>query len=443
MKTIKKQQKKKQHKKAYSNNNRHSGEEQSDDSRIDSGRVRSSLARMTLSNIFIFLFLIFLPTQLGKHFFFDFSYISGIRVDYLAPTLYVTDILVLLLIMLNIKTVITSFLQKKVLMVFFLLLLTVLFAQNQLVSIYRYIKLFELAGVFFILRKNKPPIKILLSAFTIGGVFELSLAVAQFVSKHSLQGIFYFFGERPLSLSMPGIAKASLQGIEILRPYATFSHPNSLGGFYLLLYFFVLTRQTINGSLIKPGTVWYLAKNLLLLVSTILVFLSFSKIAIGTYLFLNIIYLWKSPLRKHCTFCFVSRILVISIVSLLFFQAHADPLTVQKRVILIENAVTLIKQHPVIGVGLGNYIAASGQFSAKYLDLLNQPVHNVMLLLLSELGIVFVVILLIAFYKEIKSFIQKFPYIVVVILITGFFDHYWLTLQQNIFLLITVMGVIL
>ena len=43
-------------------------------------------------------FAFLLPSQLGKHYFFSFSYLSGIRVDYLAPTLYMTDIIAIILI---------------------------------------------------------------------------------------------------------------------------------------------------------------------------------------------------------------------------------------------------------------------------------------------------------------------------------------------------------
>jgi len=52
---------------------------------------------MQFSVLFFYLLILFLPTQLGRHFFFDFSFVSGIRIDYLAPTIYLTDILVLLL----------------------------------------------------------------------------------------------------------------------------------------------------------------------------------------------------------------------------------------------------------------------------------------------------------------------------------------------------------
>ncbi|MCX6730896.1 MAG: hypothetical protein NTZ55_03540 [Candidatus Roizmanbacteria bacterium] len=47
----------------------------------------------TISPLYIFFFSFFIVSQLGKHFFFPFSYLSGIRIDYLAPTIYFTDIL--------------------------------------------------------------------------------------------------------------------------------------------------------------------------------------------------------------------------------------------------------------------------------------------------------------------------------------------------------------
>src|SRR6266704_5882454 len=47
---------------------------------------------------FIFYSLILLlPTQFGKHFWPDFTIVSGIRIDYLSPITYVTDLLITLL----------------------------------------------------------------------------------------------------------------------------------------------------------------------------------------------------------------------------------------------------------------------------------------------------------------------------------------------------------
>src|SRR3972149_2923799 len=219
MKKPKQRKKKQKANQAFSESVGHSGERS--DSRIvvknnDSGRViipRYRGTGMTMNNILLFLFVLLLPTQLGKHFFFDFSYLSGVRVDYLAPTIYITDVLALILIVLNLKSVIKFLFSKKALILLSLLFLNVLISQFHLISIYRYIKILELLTVFIIFKTNKLSPGYLLYGFLIGGIFELFLTTAQFINKHSLQGIFYFFGERPLSLSMPGIAKASLSGI--------------------------------------------------------------------------------------------------------------------------------------------------------------------------------------------------------------------------------------
>src|SRR3990167_5499155 len=195
----------------------------------------------SFSRILLFLFILLLPTQFGKHFFFDFSYLSGIRVDYLAPTIYVTDILALLLFLLNWQNLFNFFKQKKILILLSLLLFNLLTSLFPPLSVYRSLKIIELIGIIGMIKQTKISIGIFFPAFLVSGLLELFISIYQFINKHSLQGIFYFLGERQLNLSLPSIAKTSLDGIEILRPYGTFSHPNSLGGFYLLVYLIVLT----------------------------------------------------------------------------------------------------------------------------------------------------------------------------------------------------------
>lgn len=382
----------------------------------------------------LFLYILLLPTQLGKHFFFDFSYLSGVRVDYLAPTIYVTDILASLLFILNLKTIWHFLRQKKILILLLLLFLNILVSKSPNVSMYRYIKILELIGVVAIFKKNLLSGGAFLLSFFVGAVFELILSTAQLISKHSLQGIFYFFGERSLSLSTPGIAKASLNGVEILRSYGTFSHPNSLAGFYLVLYFYVLANKKF-----KPHP---FLKNLFFVVSALLIFFSFSKIAISVFLILNLIYFWRNFLKSACRICFVSRIIVIGVLALIFLNAQTDPLTLKKRWILTQNALTIIRQNPLFGVGNGNYLIAQNQFREVFTGFLNQPVHNVFLLLIAEIGVLLVLFITILLRKQLKRFFKHWPYVIGSLLLTGLFDHYWLTLQQNFLLLAVILGVL-
>ncbi len=382
------------------------------------------------------LFLLFIPTQLGKHFFLPFSYLSGVRVDYLAPTVYLTDILVLLLAVFNFKLVLKFFKNKLIIISLFLLLINIIFSKLPEISFYWSLKIIELLIIFSLAKKILTTLKekYILIALLISGSFQLFLSLTQMINKHSVQGVFYYFGERLLSLSAPGIAKASLGGVEILRPYGTFSHPNSLAGFFLLLYFFVLTYKKFDRHLAL--------KYLFLFISSILIFISFSKIAIITFLILNIIYFILNK-KFDCKLCKVARMTVLFIVSLIFLQATTDPLTVSKRIELVKNSLEIILRYPIQGVGLGSYLIEQAKFSSKFYLFFNQPVHNIFLLFLSEAGLViggFLSYQLIRFLT--KKHLSKEQWILIfVVILTGLFDHYWITLQQNFLLMGLVIGV--
>ncbi len=389
-----------------------------------------------INRVLFSLFLLFISTQFGKHFFLPFSYLSGVRVDYLAPTIYLTDILVLLLAVFNFKIVLKFFKNKQIILSLFLLLINIIFSKLPEISIYWFIKIVELLIIFSLAKKILVTLKekYILIALLISGSFQLFLSLTQMINKHSVQGIFYYFGERLLSLSAPGIAKASLGGVELLRPYGTFSHPNSLAGFFLLLYFFVLTYKKFDRHLAL--------KYLFLFISSILIFISFSKIAIITFLILNTSYFILNT-KFSCKLCKVARILGIFVVSLIFLSATTDPLTISKRIELVKNSVEIILRYPIQGVGLGSYLIEQARFSSKFYLFFNQPVHNIFLLFLSEAGMMiggFLLYQLIRFLT--KKHLSKEQWILIfVVILTGLFDHYWITLQQNFLLMGLIIGV--
>ncbi|MBI3620455.1 hypothetical protein HY214_04940, partial [Candidatus Roizmanbacteria bacterium] len=172
-------------------------------------------------NWLVFLLAFFLPSQLGKHFFFPFSYVAGIRTDYLAPTLFLTDVLAAFLIvplLLGRK----SFFPRKITISVLLLLVGIIFSVAPLLSFYKEIKYLEVvllgASLFSVLQRKKQRVFFFSLGLMFSAILELIVALLQFINKRSLQGVFYFFGERAFSLSTPGIAKASYHGIEFLRP---------------------------------------------------------------------------------------------------------------------------------------------------------------------------------------------------------------------------------
>ena len=134
---------------------------------------------------------------------------------------------------------------------------------------------------------------------------------------------------------------------------------------------------------------------------------------------------------------------MIVVVSLIFLQATTDPLTISKRIELMKNSITIILHYPIYGVGLGSYLVEQAKFSSKYYLFFNQPVHNIFLLYFSEVGIVIGGLIIFLSLAKINQLIKISPYVFSALILTGLFDHYWLTLQQNFLLMGLAMGAIL
>mgnify|MGYP001579916711 CR=1 FL=1 len=385
----------------------------------------------------IFLFGFFLPTQLGKHFFLPFSYLSGVRVDYLAPTFYVLDIIVIGLYIAYLKNYKDLLRNIWIQLFLFATAVGLFFAISKEIALYRYIKIIELLIVFSALRTHKKNPVVFLYGLFLSTVVQFCIAVSQFIQKSSLDGVFYFLGERHLSLSTPGVAKTALDGVEFLRAYGTFSHPNSLAGFYLLIYAYLLFQ--------KKHALPTILNTCFLLLCSALIFLSFSKVAMLGLLLLTIKYFivnWKE--YKNCTICVGSRLLSILIPLGIMASSIGDPLSGQKRIELMLNSFSMIYTNALTGVGLGNYVIAQESFPNLFLGLIGQPVHNVFLLAASEIGLPIVLGLLFVLIKYLKT--NRYNYqisaVFFALFLTGMFDHYWVTLEQNWLLVAAVVALL-
>ncbi len=385
----------------------------------------------------VFLFGFFLPTQLGKHFFLPFSYLSGVRVDYLAPTLYVLDIIVVGLYIAYLKNYKALLRNTWIQLFLFVTAIGLFFAISKEIALYRYIKIIELLIVFAALSMHKKKPLIFLYGLFLSTVVQFCIATSQFIQKSSLDGVFYFLGERHLTLSTPGVAKTALDGVEFLRAYGTFSPPNSLAGFYLLIYAYLLFQKK---KILPP-----LLNTVFLLLCPALIFLSFSKVAMLGLLLLTIKYFivhWKE--YKNCVVCVGSRIMAVLIPLGIIVTSLGDPLSGQKRVELMLNSFSLISANVLTGVGLGNFVIAQEVFPNPFLGLIGQPVHNIFLLVTAEVGLLITTGLLITLIRYVKK--NRYNYqitaVFFVLFLTGMFDHYWITLEQNWLLVATVVALL-
>ncbi|MBI4153625.1 hypothetical protein HY503_01335, partial [Candidatus Woesebacteria bacterium] len=179
-----------------------------------------------------------MPSQVGYHLWPDFAYVFGIRVDYLSPTIYLTDVLIILLFIFwaTAKPKIEKRTIFWIVALFLVAAINVFFATSTPVAIYKWIKIFELLffGYYIFSIKGLDIKKQIILPLTVSILFFSSIGIFQFLKQGALGGLLYFLGERSFSATSPGIALVDIAGREYLRAYSTFSHPNSFAGFLLV-----------------------------------------------------------------------------------------------------------------------------------------------------------------------------------------------------------------
>jgi hypothetical protein len=98
----------------------------------------------------------------------------------------------------------------------------------------------------------------------------------------------------------------------------------------------------------------------------------------------------------------------------------------------------------LFGVGINNSVPAINIFEnvAKRVFVL-QPIHNIFLLLVSEIGILGLMLVIWLLTKIKWNNLRKWDWVILgIIFMTGMVDHYWFTLPQNMWLLALVLGLV-
>lgn len=378
--------------------------------------------RLNVSKFLWFVFLLFIPTQLGKHFWPDWASVQGVRVDYLSPTVYFLDIIFVCLLVFNFKIKTKN--GWKLLILGLVLALNLILAWNKWEAGYKILRILEWGWVFFYVKENKEiSQKFLKIIIPIWLILESTLGLIQVSLDRSVGGWGYWWGERAMNLNTLGVAKWSILGTEHLRAYGTFSHPNSLAGFLLVVI--LLWWGLIKKKDLFFWMVWWLgimgmiicgSRNVWLVGLLILIYSLYKK---------NKWYLVSVPF-----------LMGIAIWNFNWFSGW-DPTSWKKRWELMISAILMIKESLFLGVGAGNFLVRLPEYKANSPIFWLQPVHNIYLLLVSELGVLGVMVLI--WISKIKK-INYWP--LIAILLTGLFDHYWVTLPQNAWLAVLVLGLI-
>ena len=440
---------------------------------------RLKLRPPDISKLLFFLFLIFLPQQFGPHFWPPFAFVFGVRLDYLSPTFYVSDLLIIILFFFSWGEVffnksVRAFLKsRKFLLFIFVIFIPLLYTASPQALIFGVIKFFEfLYLAFYVVSQiKKKDIPTVIEVFAFAGLFESLLAIAQFFKQESVGGLLYFLGERTYHLSTIGIAAMNTSSGLIVRPYGTFPHPNILA-FYLFttIVFLTYLLKNIKGRISRNNfnfnRVFLVLAFSFCQVALLLTFsriILFCDIIFLLYVFLYPSFIEKKISRKKITLTtlgFTGIIVYFLFFNLRFFDTRYLMKDILPRQDLIQISFLEIKSFPLFGVGLNNFYfyeaALQKNFSSVYL----QPVHNIFLYWIASTGLIgggiflyFIGVILVKLIQAINKTSETFSLsadeagfqkVLLVLLLSiffvGLFDHFFLTTQQGQLLFALILG---
>jgi O-antigen ligase len=462
---------------------------------------------MPLHLFFFYATIILFPTQLGYHFWPDWALVLGRRLDYLSPTLFLTDISIFLTLvfwmlssrkhMYRLKIGICDFLENcppagglkigiyiPLILAFLYVSCNIYFATSPIISFSKWLKVLEFVVFGFYIIKTKPSFSRSLWCFSFAVFYSSIIAIAQFFLQHSVGGFLWYLGERTFDVTTPGIARIQLllpsvfrfQSSEYLRPYATFPHPNVLGGFLavtLPLVIFNNVTTCLPARQVKQLNNWQASllktfRVITIIVGFLALLLTFSRSAwvagIIGLIIVSVIY-FKS-IKNYSFLVFMAFVVFIG---LFFVLPYFQTLTPESESVFVRNelnsaAISMINPYPYLsislsphlffGVGLGNFLIELPKYYPHRDIFFLQPVHNIYLLLLSETGIVGFLFCVYFLWNLLKHKTRKrsigicLPSIgscrrqvqagllsFVILLLLGIVDHYPLTLQQGQLLL--------
>ncbi len=311
---------------------------------------------------------------------------------------------------------------------------SIAWSENYYIALFRSIKLLEFyfIYIYIIFRLVKCStwnifMKIIMSV----AVFQSILAIFQFILQHSI-GLFWL-KESLIGSDILGVAKIIVDGEKIIRSYGLFPHPNILGGFLLfsiiitILYqkmfhvehfskIFNIKCSTPASNQGDPSSTRGWWNITILCLECFALFLTFSKSAIiGLGLFLLFLCFLNVPrgtlliyLKKQFKWLILGFILTLAFLSIVkvnlnsFFIKSLVERSFYQNVSPAHFAMQSIASGRgteigllILGVGNGQFVLGMQDYSKQVLEFWQfQPVHNIFLLIWSELGAVGLILFL-------------------------------------------------
>jgi O-antigen ligase len=270
---------------------------------------------------------------------------------------------------------------------------------------------------------------------------------------------------RGLYLPWPGLLTASTPGASVvqnaadmrwLRGYGTLPHPNTLGGFLLVGLGAVVERYLATGR-----RAW-LGAGALGMVALVLTFSRASWLGAGVMLGLGAVWFWCyrrewwSRYRNALMALGAAGVVVVlPLLPLLAVRADfsdqavsTETRSVQERELYALAGLRMLAGRPVLGIGAGTFVEVLSGLVPPLTRL--EPVHNVLLLAATETGrlgglaalALPIAIAWRAWRRRRAASTAEVAWALVLLgmLMTGMFDHYWWTAPPGHLAVATVLG---
>lgn len=328
---------------------------------------------------------------------------------------------------------------------FFLLItfFSMSFAINRAVALFWFWKLAEGVALFIALALLPLRKKFVAWALMLAGAAEALYGFTQFLIQHIDSST--FFGIAAQDPATHGVSVIETLAGRVLRAYGTFPHPNILAGFLAVT--------------IVVGFLWYVTLRpswlrVMVAVSVSLaslgLWLTFSRqafFAVGVVLaiIIFITFFRQHFFPKEMTAAAICVLLPMMIFSLLFptlittrvvGNTRLEIQSREQRSALRSESMELLKTQWLTGGGIGNYTAQvyerdRAQHAERDADDY-QPVHNIYLLVLNELGLFGLATFVFFIISVVAHATMPWRAAFATLAIVGLFDHYLWSLHVGI-----------
>ena len=345
-----------------------------------------------------------------------------------------------------------------------IMFIPIFFASNKAVAVASYGRFLLGIGLFWLVSSfNYSKTKLIIS-FVIGVSLQAILGLWQFLSQSSFSNKWLGMAEHITSDLGVSVIE-TLKGERWLRAYGGLDHPNILGGLLvigvILLILQIINFKKRNSNGYKNNVVYAF----FILIFTACLFFTFSRGAwaglIVGLISLLVISVWQSDLLIQKRLLLI--ILVLGLLVFSLYTINSDLVLTRlskdtrleiksntERISSYKTAGEIVKKHWLTGVGIGNYTGAVHNIRPNLESYNYQPVHNVFMLILAEIGFIGLFVFIMIIFKvvhslfSLKSIEYKFKIynisFILVLLTMYMVDHWWWSLHFGILLTWLILG---